>query len=240
MLKIGHRGAPRNEPENTLRSFKKALSLNVVMIECDAHLTKDGQVVVIHDPTVERTTNGKGKVKGFTLKEIKRLDAGKGEKIPTLEEIVKLVKGKCMLNLDVKDTRVIDKVVEVITKFKFAAKTFISAPRSDTLSKIKKKNKDIGKVLVFYPIRYEWLQRIFNLFMFFILPLTKRIVLHKAKKAQASIISLQKTLATRGIISFSQKHNFKVFVWTVDEKSEIQKFTRRNVDGIYSNYPELL
>ena len=90
MLKIGHRGAPRNEPENTLRSFKKALSLNVDMIECDVHLTKDGQVVVIHDPTVERTTNGKGKVKGFTLKEIKRLDAGKGEKIPTLEEIVKL------------------------------------------------------------------------------------------------------------------------------------------------------
>ena len=240
MLKIGHRGAPGDEPENTLRSFKKALSLGVDMIECDVHLTKDGKVVVIHDPTLERTTNGKGKVRDLTLKQLQKFDAGKREKISTLEEVITLVKGKCLLNIDVKDPRVIDNVVDIISRYKFATKTFISAPWSDTLLKIKKKNKDIGTVLVFYPIRYEWLQRIFNFVMLLFLPLTKKIVLYKAKKAQASIIGLQKTLATQGMISFLQKHNFKVFVWTVDEKSEIQKFTRRNVDGIYSNYPELL
>ena len=187
MLKIGHRGAPGDEPENTLRSFKKALSLGVDMIECDVHLTKDGKVVVIHDPTLERTTNGKGKVRDLTLKQLQKFDAGKREKISTLEEVITLVKGKCLLNIDVKDPRVIDNVVDIISRYKFATKTFISAPWSDTLLKIKKKNKDIGTVLVFYPIRYEWLQRIFNFVMLLFLPLTKKIVLHKAKKAQASI-----------------------------------------------------
>ncbi len=240
MLKIGHRGAAGSEPENTLRSFKKALSLGVDMVECDVHLTKDGKVVVIHDPTVERTTNGKGKVKEFTLKEIKRLDAGKGEKIPSLEEVITLVKGKCQLNIDVKDPRVIGSIVDIISQHKFATKTFISARQSDILLKIKKKNRNVGTILVFYPIRYEWLQRVFNFVTVLLLPLTKRIVLHKAKKAQVQIISLQKTLATSGMVSFLQKHNFKVFVWTVDKKEEIKKFKKRNIDGLYSNCPELL
>ena len=83
---IGHRGACYYEPENTLRSFKKALKLKCKYIECDVRLTKDNKIVIMHDETVNRTTNGKGSVKDFTLKELKKLNAGKGDKIPTVQE----------------------------------------------------------------------------------------------------------------------------------------------------------
>ncbi len=76
---IGHRGACYFEPENTLRSFKKALQLKCKYIECDVRLSEDNQVVIMHDETLDRTTNGKGFVKNYTLKELKKLDAGKKE-----------------------------------------------------------------------------------------------------------------------------------------------------------------
>ncbi|MEM2913929.1 MAG: glycerophosphodiester phosphodiesterase family protein, partial [Candidatus Bathyarchaeia archaeon] len=86
MLKVGHRGARAYEPENTLRSFKKAIDLGVDAVELDVRRTKDNELVVIHDAEVDKTTNGKGLVNMLTLREIKQLDTKKGEKIPTLEE----------------------------------------------------------------------------------------------------------------------------------------------------------
>ena len=94
MIIIGHRGAMGYEPENTLRSFQKALDLGVDMIEFDVHLCKSGELVVFHDEKVNRTTNGQGYIAQKSLEKLKELDAGQGEKIPTLEEVLDLVKGK--------------------------------------------------------------------------------------------------------------------------------------------------
>jgi glycerophosphoryl diester phosphodiesterase len=81
MIKVlGHRGARVYEPENTLRSFKKAIELGVDQIELDLHFSRDGQLMVIHDDKLNRTTNGEGFIKDFTLDELKKLDAGKGKK----------------------------------------------------------------------------------------------------------------------------------------------------------------
>jgi len=91
---IGHRGACYYKPENTIASFKKALQLRCKYIECDVHLTRDKKVLIIHDKTLERTTNGKGLIKNFTLKELKKLNAGNKEKIPTLQELINLRKAK--------------------------------------------------------------------------------------------------------------------------------------------------
>ena len=93
-LKVGHRGARAYEPENTLRSFRKALELGVNAVELDVRRTKDGELVVIHDDKVDRTTNGRGLVNELTLEEIEKLDAGKGEKIPTLEEALEFLDKK--------------------------------------------------------------------------------------------------------------------------------------------------
>ncbi|MEM3426627.1 MAG: glycerophosphodiester phosphodiesterase family protein, partial [Thermoproteota archaeon] len=100
VLKIGHRGARFYEPENTLRSFRKALELGVDAVELDVRRTRDGELVVIHDAEVDRTTNGKGLVRELTLEEIRRLDAGKGEKIPTLEEALDFLDGRVKILIE--------------------------------------------------------------------------------------------------------------------------------------------
>jgi len=108
-----HRGGAGLAPENTLAAFRKAIELDVDAIEMDLHVTRDGQVVVMHDETLDRTTNGRGRVQDLTLEEVKRYDAGtkyspafRGERIPTLREVISLVKSsgntQVRLNLELK------------------------------------------------------------------------------------------------------------------------------------------
>ena len=98
----GHRGNPAEHPENTMRSFRSAIAVGCDLIECDVHLSSDGRLVVIHDHTLERTTNGAGLVRDHSAAELRRLDAGDGEKIPLLQEVVELALGKVGLVIEVK------------------------------------------------------------------------------------------------------------------------------------------
>jgi len=98
----GHRGNPAEHPENTLRSFKSAIAAGCDLIECDVHLSSDGRLVVIHDHTLERTTNGSGLVRDHTAAQLRKLDAGRGEKIPLLQEVVELALGKVGLVIEIK------------------------------------------------------------------------------------------------------------------------------------------
>ncbi len=98
----GHRGNPAEHPENTMRSFRSAIATGCDLIECDVHLSSDGRLVVIHDHTLERTTNGTGLVKDHSAAELRKLDAGQGEKIPLLQEVVELALGKVGLVIEIK------------------------------------------------------------------------------------------------------------------------------------------
>lgn len=98
----GHRGAPAEFPENTLASFRRALELDIAGIELDVHLSADGVPVVIHDETVDRTTNGQGAVANLTVDELRQLDAGNGEYVPTLAEVLDLVGDKLHVDIEVK------------------------------------------------------------------------------------------------------------------------------------------
>ncbi len=102
MLLGGHRGNPADHPENTLASFRSAIELGCDMVECDVHLTADGELAVIHDHTLERTTNGRGLVGAHTLAELRELDAGQGERIPLLEELIELVRDRVGLVIETK------------------------------------------------------------------------------------------------------------------------------------------
>ncbi len=110
VINTAHRGASGDYPENTLLAFRKALEIGVDEIELDLRMTRDGHLVVMHDATVDRTTDGSGSVDGLTLSEIKRLDAGgaygegfRGERVPTWEETLVLLKGKVRLNVHLKE-----------------------------------------------------------------------------------------------------------------------------------------
>lgn len=98
----GHRGAPAEFPENTLPGFRRALELGVEGIELDVHLSKDGVPVIIHDETVDRTTNAKGAVADYTAEELRALDAGDGTYVPTLAEVLDLVGDKLHVDIEVK------------------------------------------------------------------------------------------------------------------------------------------
>lgn len=96
-----HRGWKDKYPENTIAAFQAALDIGVDQIETDVRVTKDGKLVLFHDPTVERTTNGTGRVCDYTLEDLQKLDAGNGEKIPTFREFLELVKDHPTLTLDI-------------------------------------------------------------------------------------------------------------------------------------------
>ncbi len=104
MLCIGHRGAAGHEPENTLRSVRRALDMGVQGIEIDVYWL-GGELIVIHDATLDRTTSGKGPLRRHTLEEIRGLDAGKGERIPLLREVIDLVDRRALVNIELKGSR---------------------------------------------------------------------------------------------------------------------------------------
>jgi glycerophosphoryl diester phosphodiesterase len=99
---IGHRGSSAYAPENTLLSYETAWKMKADMVELDVHSTADGGLVCIHDEDVSRTTNGKGLVAELTLKELRRLDAGKGQKVPLLSEVLDLARGRFGVNIEIK------------------------------------------------------------------------------------------------------------------------------------------
>ena len=117
MLKIGHRGANGYEPENTFVSIQKALDMQVDGIELDVHLSADGEIIVIHDEIIDRTTNGKGFVNALSLRELKAFRIDSKHQIPTLKEVFDLVNQDCFINIELKSYEVTEKVVSLIEKY---------------------------------------------------------------------------------------------------------------------------
>lgn len=116
-----HRGAHLEDPENSMAAFRKAIEMGIDIIELDVRCTKDGVLVLVHDKTVDRTTNGKGAVKDFTFEEIRKLrlkhnGALTTEIVPTLEEALSFTKGKIMIDLDIKAADCIDQIMETVNK----------------------------------------------------------------------------------------------------------------------------
>ena len=144
MLNIAHRGASGTFPENTLSAFRAAIDAGADMCELDVQLTRDGAVVVIHDETVERTTDGKGEVAELTLEELKRLDAGakfkggalKGERIPTLDEVFSVTSGKCGLNIELKAGGLEHQVAQIMQARNAFGDSIVSSFDWDYLKKI--------------------------------------------------------------------------------------------------------
>jgi len=146
---IGHRGGVAGYPENTLAAFKKAVELGADGVEFDVHLTKDGEIVVIHDESIERTMNGSGLVKDHTLAELRAMNVGeffsrdfKEQKIPTLREVLEVVKDLEIINIELKNYLVYpnfeEKVLKLVNEFEIRDKVIISSFNHYSLEKTKK------------------------------------------------------------------------------------------------------
>lgn len=161
-----HRGWKAKYPENTLEAFRAALTLDVDQLETDVRVTKDGRLVLIHDATVDRTTNGSGPVCEHTLAELKALDAGNGAKIPTLIEFMELVKDHPTITLDIElkeyptegrealAFRVCDRVLQIIEDYGFRDRVVINTWNGKLHEYISDTYADRYKQHLYYPQRH--------------------------------------------------------------------------------------
>ena len=240
---IAHRGASGTAPENTLASIKLALEMHVDMIEIDIHLSKDSIPVVIHDETLNRTTNGKGKVKDFSVKELKKLDAGKwfsdkyiNEEIPTLEEVIELTKGKCILLIEIKNGSSIYPNIEKITlniiKNKNAQNDCIIQSFDDEVTRnLEKQNCTIQlQKLVTGNLR----------FIPFHLVDTKIKFGSIYKYKNVSAINPNLNYVNKDVVNKIHTAGQKIFCWTVNKNKDMIRMIECGVDGIITNYPEKL
>ncbi|KAF2329748.1 glycerophosphodiester phosphodiesterase [Flavobacterium ginsenosidimutans] len=223
MLKIAHRGAKAYEPENTLQAFQKALDLNSDGIELDVHLSSDEHIIVIHDETIDRTTNGKGLVKDFTLAELKSFLIDEKYQIPTLNEVFDLVDKKCLINIELKGLGTPNKVVSLIEKY------------------ISEKNWNYNHFII---SSFEWNMLEETSTLNSNIPigvLTEEdidIALAFAEKIKAKAIHPDFQLLNEKNVLQIQEKGFLVLPWTVNTEKDIQKVKSYKVNGIISDNPD--
>lgn len=220
---IGHRGASGYKPENTLISFKKALDMGVDMIELDVHLTADGKLVVIHDETVDRTTDGTGHVTSFSFEQIRQLDAGRGQKIPLLSEVVDLVNKQVPINIELKgkgsSAAVAKLITEYITTKGWTEDLFIvSSFDLEELEAFIKLMPQIhtGALYEGEPVRF----------------------LAFARREHTYSANFNSVFVTNKDVYRAHRSGLLVYVYTVNDGAEAQRMEQLHVDGIFSDYPD--
>jgi len=223
MLKIAHRGAKGYEPENTLQAFQKALDLNADGIELDVHLSADGHIIVIHDDTIDKMTNGKGFVNTLSLPELKSFLIAEKHEIPTLNEVFDLVNKKCFINIELKDVDTLTKVVSLIDEYvsekKWSYDHFIVSS-FDWNALLEVHNFD-SKIPIGVLTETD-----LNLALAF------------AETIKAKAIHPYYHLLNEENTKEIQKKGFLVLPWTVNIEEDIQKIKSFKVDGIISDFPD--
>jgi glycerophosphoryl diester phosphodiesterase len=217
---MGHRGAPADEPENTLRSFRRALAMGVAAVELDIQLTKDGRLAVIHDETLDRTTNGRGPVIHFTLAELKRLDAGGGEPIPSLEEVFDLVQGRAHLVVELKQPEAAGALLDFFQErqaFEFATVISFWHPAVKTLKEAEPRF-NTGILMVGCPVDPVGL----------------------ARAANSDALVLQYAYVTPELVAAAHNNGLLVYAWNIDDTDTLKPYLTMNLDGIGSNRPGVL
>ncbi len=219
MLNIGHRGAMGYEPENTLLSIQKAIELGADYVEIDIHLV-DGQLVVIHDETLDRTTNFKGFLANYTFEELRKADAGKGQQIPTLDEVIELTKNKVGLNIELKGKGTAQPVQRLLSRLTTEHKSsiLVSSFHLHELVLFKELDKTV-RIGVLSNKRIEQ-------------------VLPNAVELSAFSINIGTKAATQLFVDKAHQTGFKVYVYTVNTVEEQLQMKNLGVDGVFSNYPD--
>lgn len=243
---IAHKGASALSPENTLAAFQKALDMGVDMIELDVRNTKDEQIVVIHDETLDRTTNGVGNVHDYTLEEVRSLDAGswfdpafREEKVPTLKEVLDLINGKCKVLIEIKHMDhphyddFAEKLVEVIrSEINGYDWVILQSYENEYLEAVHELDDHVQtkKLLIGEDST--------PLIAFYI---ETRVHLGRAKlEGRLSALNPEYTsLSTRRIFRM-HAHGFKVYTYPVNTREDMVKMMHMGVDGIITDHPEIM
>jgi glycerophosphoryl diester phosphodiesterase len=224
LLKIGHRGAMGHEPENTIASIEKAMELKVDLIEIDIFQLKSDDLVVFHDETLERLTNGTGKIEELTWEELQKITILGQHKIPKLKEVIEKINRSVPLNIELKGKNTVKSLFDLLENYyqKGWKETdfLLSSFNWDELETYRKLDNQIPMAV-----------------------LTKEDPLDTidfAKKIKAVAINpYWKTITTENC-KILQNNGFKIYTYTVNEPNDIKFVTELGVDGIFCNFPERL
>lgn len=234
---FAHRGASGYAPENTFSAFDKALALNSDFIELDVQLSKDGKLVVIHDQTVDRTTNGSGRVHDLTFDQLKDLDAGswfsknfKGEKIPSLEQVFNRYEGRIGFLIEFKYPDINKGIEKKLAEF----------------LKRRGSHKPINEEIIVQSFERDSLKMfkryVPNIPVGLLLPLDfKTIDTNKIKKYAKDItyLNLNAFMLDKDIVKTSNQYGMKTLVWTVSNNSMLNSASQLGVNGVVTDYPDL-
>jgi glycerophosphoryl diester phosphodiesterase len=216
-LNIGHRGAAGLEPENTLRSFTRATVEGADAVELDLRLTRDDRLVVLHDATVDRTTDGSGSAAEMTLEEIKRLDAGLGERVPTFEEVLEVT--DLPIYAELKVVEAAGPLAACIRERGLAGRVTPISFRSEALHRIKQPLPDLAVGLVVSGTLSD--------------PTG-------ALRVGAALVSTEAAYLNAAFVESCRQADLRVTAWTVNEPEEMQRMIQMKLDGIVTDRPDLL
>ncbi|MEE2638057.1 MAG: glycerophosphodiester phosphodiesterase family protein [Acidobacteriota bacterium] len=236
-LVIAHRGSSATHPENTLAACQAAVTAGAEMVEVDLRLTADGQVVLMHDATVDRTTDGTGAVRALTMAEIRRLDAGswfharnRGEAVPTLDGLLHQIAGQTLLNLEIKcdesDRRTLDQLASAVTD---------AVGRSDTRSCV--------LVSSYSPRIVRFLTRRDPAIRTALLhpgAPSDRVVFGAALAAGAQGLHIGRLHMTGGLTHAAQRHGLFVAVHTINDERDMGAAIAAGVDAVFTDHPWLI
>jgi glycerophosphoryl diester phosphodiesterase len=215
-LRIGHRGAAGHVLENTLGSIEKAIELGVDYVEIDLRLTRDGHVVILHDPTVDRTTNGHGRIKDLTLAQVRRIKTKDGQHVPTLEEVLKLTDGRVGLMLELKIRGLAKGVTQIVQRSGF----------SSPVSYASFHHKELSRVRELLPSAT-------------IMPLVSRgrIAPRIPIRLSSHHVGIRFDRVARPVVASLHDAGIQIFVFTVNDADDVARMRDIEVDGIISDMP---
>jgi len=220
---IAHRGASGEEPENTLRAFGRALDMGATWLELDVHLAHD-RLLVIHDPTLDRTTSGQGPLAARPLAEIRALDAGRGEQIPFLEEVLALAAGRARLNIELKEYEALGPTLAALQRAVAAGKwspdqLLLSAFDWDLLDQARQREPA-------FPVA----------------PLVGKgagaEVLDAGYRIGAEAVHISRWSARARFVDAAHARGLAVRVYPVNRRWEFELMVRLGVDGVFTDYPD--
>lgn len=223
MIVIGHRGAAAHKPENTLSSFRKAIEFGVDMIELDVQVCASGELVVIHDETVDRTTKGTGIVSQLTWTELQNLIIEDGQRIPSLEEVVELCQGRCKVNIELKGVSTGKPAAELVSNLLmeegYAAENYlISSFDEQELLDFKSICPKVPLALLLRELNEERLST--------------------AKRIGVGAINLRHEALSQEVVTEIHGHGLMLNAWTVNDQKAIERAVELGVDGIFSDFPD--
>ncbi len=215
---FGHRGASIRAPENTLKAFDLAIKEGANGIEFDIRLSADNEIAIIHDETINRTSNSTGKVNSLTLEELQKFDFGEGEKIPALKEVLEIFGNKHWLNIEIKEEGLEQILVDLLKELKVKEKIVISSFLIPVLFKMKELAPEI-------PTGYLYEYDLDDLD-----GLLEEVAINGIHPIKENI--------TKKLILEAHQKNLAVRAWTVDDTEIARKLAENGIDGIITNDPK--